>query len=68
MLPTTIGVPLGIALAPLVFIVYVIDVSQASELFNFVIFADDTTLSISLDYLSKITLNAKSTKPYSKPV
>ena len=53
---------LGLRLGPLLFIIYINDFSQASQLFNFVMYADDTTLSTSLNYLSETTLDNKSTE------
>ena len=44
------------------FIIYINDFSQASQLFNFVMYADDTTLSTSLNSLSETTLDNKSTE------
>ena len=49
MLPITTGIPQGSILEPLLFIIYINDFAQASKMFNFIIYADDTTLSSTLN-------------------
>ena len=43
------GVPQGSILRPLLFIIFINDFAQATKLFNFLIYADDSTLSSTLN-------------------